>query len=54
MEEALASNQIGVTLIITLIIITPLAHYLAKWLKRKTFKAYTDLLEKRLAQLDEN
>jgi hypothetical protein len=53
MDEAMASKEGWVVLLITLIRITPLAHLSAKWLNRKTFKSYTDLLEKRLAQLDE-
>jgi hypothetical protein len=53
MKEAMASNEGWVVLLITLIIITPFAHLSAKWLNRKTFKSYTDLLEKRLAQLAE-
>jgi ABC-type multidrug transport system fused ATPase/permease subunit len=54
MEEAMASAEMWLVLLITLIVITPLAHFSAKWLNRKTFKAYTDLLEKRLAQLEED
>ena len=52
MEEAMASKEGWVVLLIILIIITTLAHFSDKWLNRKTFKFYIDLLEKRLAQLD--
>ena len=54
MDEALANPKIWLVLLVTLLIITPIAHYSAKWLNKKTFKSYTDLLETRLALLDEN
>jgi len=54
MDEAMEKPEIWLVLFVTLLIITPTAHYSTKWLNKKTFKSYTDLLEMRLAQLDEN
>ena len=54
MDKALGNPVIWLILLVTVLIITPIAHYSAKWLNKKTFKSYTDLLEKRLLELDED
>ncbi len=54
LDKALESPVTWYILIACLVVMTPLAHYITKWLNRKTFKAYTDLLEQRLLELDEN
>lgn len=51
MDQALNDPKVWLILLVVLLIITPLSHYSAKWLNRKTFKAYLDLLEKRLLDL---
>ncbi len=51
LDEALADSGILLTLFILMIIITPLSHWAARWMNRKTFKKYIDLLEDRLAQI---
>ena len=53
LEEALADTKILITLLILVIVITPLSHWAARWMNRKTFKKYLDLLEGRLAQISE-
>lgn len=53
LEEALADTKILITLLILVIVITPLSHWAARWMNRKTFNKYLDLLEERLAQISE-
>jgi len=53
LEEALADNRILITLLILLIVITPISHWAARWMNKKTFKKYLDLLEDRLSQIRE-
>jgi len=53
LEEALADTKILTTLIIVMILITPLSHWLARWMNRKTFGKYIEQLESRLAQLED-
>jgi hypothetical protein len=50
-DEAIAKQSIWITLFILVIAITPISHWSAKWLNRKTFGKYLEILEERYAQL---
>lgn len=52
LEEALADNRILITLLILMIILTPLSHWLARWMNRKTFGKYLKELEERLRLIE--
>lgn len=54
LDEALGDTRILITLVILLIVITPLSHWAARWMNRKTFNKYLNLLEGRLAQMRDN
>lgn len=53
LEQALNDTQILITLSMLVLIITPLAHLLAKWMNKKAFSPKLKLLETRLKALDD-
>lgn len=53
LEEAMANTRVQIILAITIVLITPLAHWLAKWMNRKTFGPKLDQLKSRLSNLDD-
>lgn len=52
LEEAMADTRIWVILSIVLVLLTPLSHWLARWMNRKTFNKYLQILEERLRLLE--
>lgn len=52
LEEAMADTRIWIILGIVLLILTPLSHWLARWMNRKTFNKYLKILEERLHLLE--
>jgi len=52
LDVALADRRIMITLAILMVVMTPLAHWLARWMNRKTFGRYLQDLESRLAELE--
>lgn len=52
LDEALADQRILITLLVLVIILTPVSHWLARWMNRKTFGRYLRELEERLRQIE--
>lgn len=53
-QEALNDKIIWIVLLVTMIVITPLAHLLAKWMNRKTFNKLLIKLDQRIEELERN
>ncbi len=52
-EQALQEKIVWIVLLISVIIITPLAHLLARWMNRKTFGSLLNRLDRRIEELEE-
>ncbi len=52
-QEALNEKIIWIILLVTIVVITPLAHLLARWMNRKTFNKLLQKLDQRIAELEQ-
>lgn len=52
LEEALNDQRIWIVLLISIVVITPLAHLLARWMNKKTFSKLLKQLDERIYELE--